>query len=146
MKLLSENADGCYKTTKVKNYMGRIVAIDASMQLYQFMSMVRSQQHGGPAQLLADENGEVTSHILGFFHRTIRLMEKGLKPVYVFDGKPPEMKSNELKKRKAEKAKAQSELKELEAKLKEGEGTNESRLCFECLIDNSTQEETKQFQ
>lgn len=105
MKLLSENADGCYKTTELKNYMGRVVAIDASMQLYQFMSMVRSANHGGPAQLLADEQGETTSHLMGFFFRTIRLMEKGLKPVYVFDGKPPELKSGELEKRRAEKKK-----------------------------------------
>ena len=33
------------------------------------------------------------------FYRTIRMMENGIKPIYVFDGKPPEMKSNELDKR-----------------------------------------------
>mmetsp|Transcript_21867 Transcript_21867/g.27946 ORF Transcript_21867/g.27946 Transcript_21867/m.27946 type:complete len:385 (+) Transcript_21867:417-1571(+) len=122
MKLLSESAEGSYKTAKVKNYMGRVVAIDASMQLYQFMSMVRAQQGGGPAQLLANEDGDVTSHLMGFFYRTIRLMEAGLKPVYVFDGKPPEMKGGELMKRKAEKEKAANEIKQLEETLKEQEG------------------------
>ena len=33
---------------------------------------------------------------MGMFYRTIRLVENGLKPVYVFDGKPPEMKSDEV--------------------------------------------------
>ncbi len=30
---------------------------------------------------------------MGFFYRTIRMAENGIKPVYVFDGKPPELKS-----------------------------------------------------
>lgn len=30
---------------------------------------------------------------MGLFYRTIRIVENGIKPVYVFDGKPPELKS-----------------------------------------------------
>ena len=30
---------------------------------------------------------------MGFFYRTIRMVENGIKPMYVFDGKPPEMKA-----------------------------------------------------
>lgn len=30
---------------------------------------------------------------MGFFYRTIRMVENGIKPVYVFDGKPPELKA-----------------------------------------------------
>lgn len=36
---------------------------------------------------------------MGIFYRTIRLLENGIKPVYVFDGKPPDLKSGELAKR-----------------------------------------------
>lgn len=36
---------------------------------------------------------------MGIFYRTIRMIENGIKPVYVFDGKPPGMKSSELAKR-----------------------------------------------
>ncbi|KAJ3116461.1 Elongation of fatty acids protein 2 [Phlyctochytrium bullatum] len=36
---------------------------------------------------------------VGLLERTIRLIENGIKPVYVFDGKPPDLKSSELKKR-----------------------------------------------
>lgn len=36
---------------------------------------------------------------MGMFYRTIRMLENGIKPVYVFDGKPPGMKSSELAKR-----------------------------------------------
>ena len=40
------------------------------------------------------------------------MVENGLKPVYVFDGKPPKMKSHELEKRKEHREKAQVDLEE----------------------------------
>jgi hypothetical protein len=33
---------------------------------------------------------------MGLFYRTIRMVENGIKPVYVFDGKPPTLKSGEV--------------------------------------------------
>lgn len=44
------------------------------------------------------------------FYRSIRMMENGIKPVYVFDGKPPSMKSGELEKRTERRVEAQKEL------------------------------------
>jgi flap endonuclease-1 len=35
----------------------------------------------------------MTSHLMGLFYRTLRMIDNGLKPVYVFDGKPPELKA-----------------------------------------------------
>jgi 5'-3' exonuclease len=32
------------------------------------------------------------SHLVGLFSRTIRMIDSGIKPVYVFDGKPPQLK------------------------------------------------------
>jgi 5'-3' exonuclease len=34
-----------------------------------------------------------SSHLMGFFYRTIRIVENGIKPAYVFDGKPPDLKA-----------------------------------------------------
>lgn len=64
------------------------------MSLYQFLIAVRAE-----GAQLTDANGETTSHLMGTFYRTIRLLENGIKPVYVFDGKPPELKGGELTKR-----------------------------------------------
>lgn len=47
---------------------------------------------------------------MGTFYRTIRLVENGIKPVYVFDGKPPDMKSGELEKRAERREDAQKSL------------------------------------
>ena len=40
------------------------------------------------------------------------MMENGIKPVYVFDGKPPELKSEELGKRTERRAEAKEQLAE----------------------------------
>lgn len=107
MKLIGDEAPGCVKEGEMKNYFGRKIAIDASMCLYQFLIAVR--QDGNQ---LMNEAGEITSHLNGLFYRTIRMVENGLKPVYVFDGKPPKMKSHELEKRKENREKAKEELEE----------------------------------
>ena len=44
------------------------------------------------------------------FYRTIRMMENGIKPVFVFDGKPPELKSEELEKRTERRTEAEKQL------------------------------------
>jgi hypothetical protein len=36
------------------------------------------------------------SHIQGMFNRTIRMLSAGIKPLFVFDGKPPQMKGDEV--------------------------------------------------
>ncbi|GAB0492685.1 hypothetical protein MMPV_003953 [Pyropia vietnamensis] len=103
-KLLGDHAPGSIKDVELKSLFGRKIAIDASMSIYQFLVAVR--QAGGES--LTNDAGDVTSHLSGLFHRTVRLMEMGIKPVYVFDGAPPEMKSGELKKRSEAKAAAQA--------------------------------------
>lgn len=75
------------------------------MCLYQFLIAVRAEG----AQLTSID-GETTSHLMGTFYRTIRLLENGLKPVYVFDGKPPDLKSGELAKRAERREEAQKAL------------------------------------
>ena len=111
MKLLSEDCPEAIKEHDgFAPLTGRKIAIDASMAMYQFLVAVRSTGGGGPNVQLTNEAGEVTSHVQGMFNRTIRMLEAGLKPLYVFDGKPPNMKSGELAKRLAKRAKAETDL------------------------------------
>jgi len=76
---------------------GRSIAVDGYNALYQFLTVIR-QPDGTP---LMDSHGRVTSHLSGVFYRTINLLEIGVKPVYVFDGRPPEIKEMEVARRKA---------------------------------------------
>ena len=73
------------------------------MSIYQFLIAVR--QNG---ENLMNDSGETTSHLMGMFYRTIRMIENGIKPVYVFDGKPPQMKSKELEKRLGRRTEAEA--------------------------------------
>ncbi|TIA88748.1 hypothetical protein E3P99_02391 [Wallemia hederae] len=93
--VISEESPKAIKHTDIKSLFGRKVAIDASMSIYQFLIAVR-QRDG--EQLMSD-SGETTSHLMGFFYRTLRMVDNGIKPCYVFDGKPPDLKSNVLKSR-----------------------------------------------
>lgn len=110
-KLLSDHAPGCMREQKFEGYLDRKVAIDASMHIYQFMMVIGRSGD----QTLTNEAGEVTSHLQGMFMRTCRMLEAGIKPVYVFDGKPPTMKGGELARRKDKREAAEAEL----AKAKE---------------------------
>ncbi|KAJ8374892.1 hypothetical protein SKAU_G00054720 [Synaphobranchus kaupii] len=104
-KLIADQAPSAIKEHDIKSYFGRKIAIDASMSIYQFLIAVRQD-----GNVLQNEDGETTSHLMGMFYRTIRMLESGIKPVYVFDGKPPQMKSGELAKRGEKRAEAEKLL------------------------------------
>lgn len=109
-KFLSENAPRSIKTETMENYTGRVLAVDASTCLYQFVVAIRLGAENQHVNLMNDA-GEVTSHLGGFLNRTVRMLEAGVKPVYVFDGKPPEFKAAELEERREKRAKAEADLK-----------------------------------
>lgn len=75
---------------KFDDLKGKTVALDAANIIYQFLSSIR-QADGTP---LMDHQGKVTSHYSGILYRTTSLIEKGLKPFYVFDGASSELKRN----------------------------------------------------
>ncbi len=102
------------KSITLEELRGRIIAIDAYNALYQFLSNIR-QPDGTP---LMDSKGNITSHLSGLLYRTVNLLEAGIKPVYVFDGKPPEMKDLEILRRVKQKEEA---LKKYEEALKRGD-------------------------
>jgi flap endonuclease-1 len=79
-----------------KDLDGKIIAIDSSNTLYQFLSSIR-QFDGTP---LMDNEGNITSHLSGILYRTSNIVDKGIKPIYVFDGKPSKFKENIISKRR----------------------------------------------
>lgn len=75
---------------------GNVIAVDAYNTLYQFLSIIR-QRDGTP---LKNSRGHVTSHLSGFLYRTTNLVEAGIRPIFVFDGRPPPFKAGTLETRK----------------------------------------------
>jgi flap endonuclease-1 len=90
------------KETSLAAISGKIVAIDAHNTLYQFLSIIR-QPDGTP---LKDSSGRITSHLSGLIYRTANIMEKGIRPIFVFDGKPSELKTAVIKARSERRAEA----------------------------------------
>lgn len=105
------------------------------MCLYQFLISVRQAD----GQQLTNEDGETTSHLLGMFYRTIRLVENGIKPVYVFDGKPPVLKGGELEKRMLRKNDALKQIEELK-----DTGTAEEIMKFEKRTVRASKEQNEE--
>ena len=82
--------------TRLELFSSRIVAIDAYNAMYQFLAIIR----GPDGRNLSDSRGEVTSHLSGLLYRNINFLTMGIKPVYVFDGRPPSLKSVEIERRR----------------------------------------------
>lgn len=80
-------------TTEMSN---RTIAVDAYNTIYQFLSTIRGQT----GELLTDNQGNITSHLSGLFYRNINLLAENLRLIYVFDGKPHQLKLKEIERRK----------------------------------------------
>jgi len=92
----------------IKDLQHRVIAIDAHNVLHQFLSSIR-QRDGA---LLKDSKGKTTSHLSGLLQRTGTMIEKKLKPVFVFDGKADPLKQKTIKLRHQRKILAEKEWKE----------------------------------
>jgi len=90
------------RTISWNDLKGKKIGVDFSNVCYQFLSSIR-QRDGTP---LMDSQGRTTSHLSGIFHRSLNLMQKGIKLCYIFDGKPPELKYETQRKRRERKEKA----------------------------------------
>lgn len=98
---------------------GRKIGVDTFNILYQFLSTIRGRD-GTP---LMDSQGRTTSHLTGLLYRTANLVEREIRPVFVFDGEPSELKEKTREERrkirtdaKKKMEKAQKEGKEEEAR------------------------------
>lgn len=87
---------------QLEDVSGWKLAVDGYNTLYQFLAIIRGVDGGH----LKDSKGRVTSHISGLFYRNVNLLELGMKLVYVFDGKPPELKMEEIRRRSEQRREA----------------------------------------
>jgi flap endonuclease-1 len=95
-------------TISLQSLSGKIVAIDAFNIIYQFLASIR-QEDGTP---LMDYRGNITAHLSGLFYRNVKLLENGIRPVYVFDGMSHEFKGKVQSERMQVKKKAEEKWKE----------------------------------
>lgn len=70
---------------------GKVLAIDASIWLTQFLKAMRDPDTGSV---------KPAAHLIGFFRRLAKLRFHGIRPVLVFDGATPIIKLRELEQRR----------------------------------------------
>ncbi|XP_071346648.1 probable flap endonuclease 1 homolog [Trachinotus anak] len=80
--LIRSDAPGAISRRDISDYSGKVIALDTSIVVNQFRAATPT-----------------LSPLTGLFFRTLTFLEHGIKPVFVFDGKPPREKAAVLEKR-----------------------------------------------
>ncbi len=107
------------RTITFENMFQKKVAVDAFNTIYQFLAIIRGRD-GTP---LKDYEGNVTSHLSGLFYRNINFIENSIRPIYVFDGKPSELKLETIRERRKIKEEAKVKM----IKAQEAENFEEAK-------------------
>uniref|UniRef100_A0A3Q3WZ05 XPG-I domain-containing protein n=1 Tax=Mola mola TaxID=94237 RepID=A0A3Q3WZ05_MOLML len=81
-ELIRSDAPDAISHKDISDYTGKVIALDTSIVLNQFRAATPSY-----------------SPLTGVFFRTLTFLEHDIKPVFVFDGKPPGEKTAVLEKR-----------------------------------------------
>jgi flap endonuclease-1 len=97
------------KDIQIIELSGKIIAVDAYNNIYQYLTIIRDRMTGEP---LKDSKGRVTSHLSGLLYRTSNLVDAGIRPIFVFDGEPPEFKTKTIQARKLAKEEAMERWKQ----------------------------------
>lgn len=92
MKLLKKEAPASIVEAHVSTLRGWRITVDASISVYQWRLAGR-QRH------IVNEAGQPINHIQGALYRTLRMLELGIVPIYVFDGAPPPEKADTIARR-----------------------------------------------
>ncbi|XP_062843785.1 probable flap endonuclease 1 homolog [Trichomycterus rosablanca] len=82
-ELIRNDAQGSVSYKEIGDYTGKIIALDTSIVMNQFRTAVPN----------------LKLSLQGLLYRTLTFLEHDIKPLFVFDGKPPEQKRAVLEKR-----------------------------------------------
>ena len=92
--------------TRLEALTGVSLAVDTFNVLHQFLALIRTRD-GSP---LSDNQGRITSHLVGLVFRTTRLIsDYKINPIFVFDGKSPQLKKEEMQRRRQKRSQAEEE-------------------------------------
>ena len=73
---------------------GKKVAVDASLIIYQNLLNI------GNRPLFKNSKGKITNHLSGLFYKIVNYLSMNIELIFIFDGKPPSIKSDTIKDRK----------------------------------------------
>lgn len=73
---------------------GKKVAVDASLIIYQNLLNI------GNRPLFKNSKGKITNHLSGLFYKIVNYLSLNIELIFIFDGRPPSIKSDTIKDRK----------------------------------------------
>lgn len=106
--------DYAIKSYPFSRFKGMSVSVDASLIIHQTVIALRST-----GQDMKNKNGELTSHLHGLFFKILMFLQNDMIPIFVFDGKTPEIKNNTLERRRLIKEEAEKNIQNLELESNE---------------------------
>ena len=120
-KLIRKNASGSIIPFDINLLRGAVVVIDSSILLYKYRYLYGSDNF----------------HIIGFNSKIKEFERLGVKPIFIFDGTPPEAKRNVLTKRSNDRVKMKERLEFLQNKTKSSPDN------FEEFINSDSESESE---
>jgi flap endonuclease-1 len=99
--LIKKHCPDAITEISIEALKGKTICIDSSILLYKYRYTYTSDNF----------------HILGFLHKINEFHTYGIKPIFVFDGKPPDAKRETLNKRREKNTKLKEQLQSLKEKM-----------------------------
>ena len=118
------------KETTMEAMRGKKVGIDSFLLAFQFLTTIRDRSPTGDGGPLRADNGKVVAHLMGFLSRASTMLAKGVKPVFIFDGKHPDLKKEEMDARRAVREEAEKQWK---AALEAGDYVTAQKMAQRCV-------------
>ncbi len=88
------------ESIELSDLAGQRVAVDTFLVAYQFITSLRARGEGKDGLYMRNAAGKPTSHLFGFLERASTMIAAEIDPVFVFDGRPHELKDHTLSERK----------------------------------------------
>lgn len=118
------------KTYNFSKLRGWTISVDASLMMYQTVIALRSS-----GKDMKNNRGELTSHLHGLFYKILIFLQNEIVPIFVFDGKSPDIKSKTIERRSIRKKQAIEFLQKIDD-LEEEEYIKSFKQSFSLSKDN----------
>lgn len=104
-KFIKLNCPEAIQYLDKKDLYNKKIGIDGNFWLYQIVGSMKSNN----IKIVNNNNLDIT-HVYGLYIRILSILKLGIKPLFVFDGKAPEIKYETINKRILEKSKAKDKI------------------------------------
>ena len=100
-QIIKKNSPESITNDNLYKLSGKKVAVDASLVIYQNLLNI------GNKPLFKNSDGKITNHLSGLFYKIVQYLSLNIELIFIFDGKPPDIKSDTIyeRKKKANEAK-----------------------------------------